>query len=55
MEAGLRISYMSHIGTIRFSGPVEGTSGTWLGIEWDDPKRGKHDGSKDGKQYFKCL
>ena len=55
MEAGLRISYMNHIGTIRFSGPVEGTSGAWLGIEWDDPKRGKHDGSKDGKQYFKCL
>lgn len=55
MEAGLRISYMNHIGTIRFSGPVEGTSGTWMGIEWDDPKRGKHDGSKDGKQYFKCL
>ena len=55
MEAGLRISYMNHIGTIRFSGPVEGTSGTWMGIEWDDPKRGKHDGSKDGKRYFKCL
>lgn len=46
---------MKHIGTVRFSGPVEQTSGTWLGIEWDDPKRGKHDGSKDGKQYFECL
>ncbi|KAL9715277.1 hypothetical protein Ac2012v2_001938 [Leucoagaricus gongylophorus] len=55
MEVGLRISYMKHIGTVRFSGPVEQTSGTWLGIEWDDPKRGKHDGSKDGKQYFECL
>lgn len=23
-----------------------------MGIEWDDPKRGKHNGSLDGKCYF---
>lgn len=29
-------------------------SGLWLGIEWDQPSRGKHDGSHDGVQYFTC-
>lgn len=29
-------------------------SGIWLGVEWDDPQRGKHDGSYEGTQYFKC-
>lgn len=23
-------------------------------MEWDDPSRGKHDGSHDGVQYFTC-
>lgn len=26
--------------------------GTWLGIEWDDGLRGKHNGVVDGKRYF---
>ncbi|KAF5357752.1 hypothetical protein D9756_001444 [Leucocoprinus leucothites] len=55
MEPGRRMSYMGEIGTIKFIGPVKGTSGIWLGIEWDNPKRGKHDGAKDGQQYFTCL
>lgn len=54
-EHGMRMAYKGHIGTVKFIGSVEGTSGTWLGIEWDDPTRGKHDGSKDGKRYFTCL
>ncbi|XP_033368563.1 geranylgeranyl pyrophosphate synthase isoform X6 [Parus major] len=29
-------------------------SGIWLGVEWDDPQRGKHDGSYEGIQYFTC-
>ncbi|KAI0822831.1 hypothetical protein BC628DRAFT_1387870 [Trametes gibbosa] len=52
---GTRISHSGHLGTVRFVGPVEGTQGIWLGVEWDDPKRGKHSGVKDGKQYFTCL
>jgi tubulin-specific chaperone E len=51
---GDRISYSNHLGTVKFVGSVENTSGTWLGVEWDDPKRGKHDGVKDGKRYFSC-
>lgn len=32
---------------------MAGYNGSWLGIEWDDPKRGKHDGVVDGMRYFK--
>ncbi|KAJ2246261.1 hypothetical protein GGI13_005509 [Coemansia sp. RSA 455] len=41
-------------GIVRYVGPVDGSSGTWLGVEWAGTKRGKHNGSKDGKQYFRC-
>ncbi|KAG5735258.1 Tubulin-specific chaperone E, partial [Termitomyces sp. T112] len=49
-----RINLAGYLGTVRYTGPVEGTSGTWLGIEWDDHTRGKHDGVNDGKRYFTC-
>uniref|UniRef100_A0A803YQP3 Tubulin-specific chaperone E n=1 Tax=Meleagris gallopavo TaxID=9103 RepID=A0A803YQP3_MELGA len=32
----------------------EPTVRIWLGVEWDDPQRGKHDGTYEGTQYFKC-
>ena len=44
-----------HIATIRFVGPIQGQDGEWVGIEWDDPSRGKHDGTHDGIRYFRCL
>ncbi|EGN95650.1 hypothetical protein SERLA73DRAFT_60351 [Serpula lacrymans var. lacrymans S7.3] len=44
----------AHIGTIKYVGHVDGTQGLWLGVDWDDPCRGRHDGVKDGKQYFSC-
>ena len=28
--------------------------GAWLGVEWDDPSRGKHSGTHEGKRYFTC-
>ncbi|KAI1330294.1 Thioesterase/thiol ester dehydrase-isomerase [Xylariaceae sp. FL0255] len=40
--------------TVRYVGEVAGTSGSWLGVEWDDAGRGKHDGSHKGVRYFKC-
>ncbi|KAG6833649.1 hypothetical protein H0H87_002845 [Tephrocybe sp. NHM501043] len=55
MSPPSRISLAGYLGTVRYTGPVEGTSGTWLGIEWDDPNRGKHDGVKDGIRYFTCC
>lgn len=53
-HAGKRVAIREALGTVRYQGPVDGTSGIWLGIDWDDPLRGKHDGSKDGKRYFSC-
>ncbi|EPS33594.1 hypothetical protein PDE_08556 [Penicillium oxalicum 114-2] len=51
---GSRRSYNGQRCTIRFVGPLEGTTGEWLGIEWDDPTRGKHSGEHKGAQYFVC-
>ncbi|KAF9482808.1 RNI-like protein [Pholiota conissans] len=53
-SVGARINHNGDIATIRYVGPVDGTRGTWLGVEWDITARGKHDGCKDGKQYFIC-
>lgn len=52
---GQRVSYESAICTVRYVGDVADTNGTWLGVEWDDPTRGKHDGSRKGVRYFTCA
>merc|ERR1712027_163356 len=39
-------------GTVRYVGEVAGTKGEWIGVEWDDEGRGRHDGPHDGKRYF---
>ncbi|MCJ1420890.1 hypothetical protein MMC32_007249 [Xylographa parallela] len=52
---GKRISLAGDLGTVRYVGNVVGTQHDWLGIEWDDPTRGKHDGVYNGHVYFKCL
>lgn len=53
-RVGHRLSYNGALCTIRYIGEVSGTTGTWLGVEWDDPSRGKHDGSHKGTRYFEC-
>jgi hypothetical protein len=35
-------------------GAVDGHDGLWVGVEWHDPARGKHDGSVGGRRYFAC-
>ncbi|OHE90689.1 CAP-Gly domain-containing protein [Colletotrichum orchidophilum] len=52
---GQRLSYDHALCTVRYIGPVAGTSGTWLGVEWDDTGRGKHDGQHKDVRYFSCL
>jgi Leucine-rich repeat (LRR) protein len=52
---GSRLLVGKHGATIRYVGPVEGQDGVWVGLEWDDPTRGKHDGSHAGTRYFSCL
>ena len=39
---------------MRYVGPIDGTKGDWLGVEWDEPSRGKHDGGHKGLKYFEC-
>ncbi|XP_077999672.1 tubulin-specific chaperone E-like [Glandiceps talaboti] len=52
VTVGSRILSEDHYGTVRFIGNVPPTSGVWLGVEWDDPSRGKHDGKHEGVRYF---
>ncbi|KAF7184021.1 hypothetical protein CNMCM7691_004511 [Aspergillus felis] len=49
-----RRSYNGDLCTVRYVGKVEGTTGDWLGVEWDDPTRGKHSGEHNGVRYFTC-
>ncbi|XP_004578580.1 tubulin-specific chaperone E [Ochotona princeps] len=51
---GRRVEVNGERATVRFSGIVPPVAGLWLGVEWDNPNRGKHDGSHEGTVYFKC-
>jgi len=59
IEVGRRIESEGYYGTIRFVGNLQKQDFakvhqdlTWVGIEWDKPSRGKHDGSYGGIRYF---
>lgn len=53
-----RIEYQSFYGTIKYIGPLLHTESPsdeiWIGIEWDDPTRGKHNGIVNETEYFKA-
>lgn len=51
-RVGLRVAVGKNHGTVRYEGEVPPTKGKWLGIEWDDPTRGKHDGVYNSVRYF---
>uniref|UniRef100_A0A8C5WI95 CAP-Gly domain-containing protein n=1 Tax=Leptobrachium leishanense TaxID=445787 RepID=A0A8C5WI95_9ANUR len=51
---GRRIICNGEYGIVRYVGIVPPTPGLWLGIEWDNPQRGKHDGTHEGTKYFTC-
>ncbi|KKA27243.1 hypothetical protein TD95_003170 [Thielaviopsis punctulata] len=52
---GQRLSYDGALCTVRYIGPVKQTTGEWLGVEWDDPSRGKHSGQHKDTRYFECI
>ncbi|KAF2131616.1 tubulin-specific chaperone-like protein E [Dothidotthia symphoricarpi CBS 119687] len=52
---GKRLSFDNQLCTVRYHGQVQGTKGEWLGVEWDDPTRGKHSGEHQDIKYFKCF
>eukprot|EP00033_Pygsuia_biforma_P002144 GCRY01002379.1.p1 GENE.GCRY01002379.1~~GCRY01002379.1.p1 ORF type:complete len:509 (-),score=63.90 GCRY01002379.1:579-2105(-) len=54
LTLGERVFIDEHIATVKFIGALEGKKGQWLGVEYDDANRGRHDGSFNGKSYFIC-
>lgn len=52
VSIGDRVSVGFHRGTVSYVGPVDQFDGVWIGIDWDDVTRGKHDGQVNGKRYF---
>jgi len=57
---GRRIEFCGDRGTVRYYGPImhepdkSKATGNWLGVEWDNPERGKHNGTVNGYKYFEC-
>lgn len=45
----------TYTGVVRYVGPLPNTESIWVGVEWDDSSRGKHDGTHNGIRYFKTL
>lgn len=52
---GQRLQIGAERATVRHVGTVDGQSGEWVGLEWDNADRGKHDGSANGRRYFQCA
>eukprot|EP00397_Hematodinium_sp_SG-2012_P004123 GEMP01004134.1.p1 GENE.GEMP01004134.1~~GEMP01004134.1.p1 ORF type:complete len:996 (+),score=206.51 GEMP01004134.1:43-3030(+) len=40
------------VATVKFVGPTKFSSGTWIGVEFQNHKTGKNDGTVDGVTYF---
>lgn len=60
-SVGDRIISSGQAGTVRYVGPIGERSETWLGVQWDDASKGKHNGTYEvlqtnfeGTQYFSC-
>lgn len=49
---GTRICFKDSYGTVRWTGNIQNKEGLWIGIEWDNPEKGKHSGFFEGIQYF---
>ncbi|XP_031640761.1 tubulin-specific chaperone E [Contarinia nasturtii] len=53
LEVGARIRVGDNdLATIKYIGKVDGHAGLYIGVEWDNPERGKHNGTVDGVKYF---
>lgn len=58
---GKRVIFQDSKATVRYVGPLRHLSETeaslkqeeiWVGVEWDEKNRGKHNGTVNGHQYF---
>lgn len=54
VKVGDRVEVSGDRGKVLYVGPVPPSKGTWVGIDWDDPARGKHNGTHAGVEYFKA-
>ncbi|ORX49539.1 RNI-like protein [Hesseltinella vesiculosa] len=54
LAVNTRIQVGEDRATVRYVGAVEGSTGEWLGVEWDNDLRGKHNGTHNNKNYFTC-
>ncbi|KAI6216182.1 Tubulin-folding cofactor E [Aphelenchoides fujianensis] len=57
MNTGIRLEQRVAVGdrrgTVKFVGRVEGSEEEcWIGVDWDNPTDGKHDGTVKGNRYF---
>ncbi|XP_063216134.1 tubulin-specific chaperone E isoform X2 [Bacillus rossius redtenbacheri] len=52
VKVGTRVACDGNCGTVKYIGSVSPFEGIWFGVEWDNPARGKHDGSYDKVRYF---
>ena len=49
IAVGSRIVCEGYYGTVRYIGVIEDSAvPQWVGVEWDDATRGKHDGCHNG-------
>lgn len=51
-----KIELNGYLGRVKYCGKLihKEDKDIWLGIEWDDVNRGKHNGTVDGCYYFEC-
>ncbi|XGW28810.1 hypothetical protein V3C99_008534 [Haemonchus contortus] len=52
VKLGDRISVGGYGAVVKYIGEVSGHPGVWVGVEWDNPERGKHNGVVNGVRYF---
>ncbi|KAK6028498.1 CAP-Gly domain protein [Ostertagia ostertagi] len=52
VKLGDRVSIGGYGAVVRYIGEVSGHPGMWVGVEWDNPDRGKHNGVVNGVRYF---
>lgn len=57
---GRRIEYQGEVGLVKYCGPLKhddkhpDANQPWLGVQWDNAQRGKHNGTVEGYTYFSC-
>ncbi|KAF5279447.1 hypothetical protein FQA39_LY05557 [Lamprigera yunnana] len=52
VNIGDRVDCGGYLGVVKYVGLIEGYHNTWIGIDWDDHNRGKHNGTVQGIRYF---